>query len=545
MSIWYDLTTTPTQTVRVGEAGAIETNADPDAFDNVWVARTSGTSETLHGVAWNGERVVAVGEAGVVLASDDEGLTWYAATSGVTTDLYAIDVGDNVFITVGALGVILTSQTGLSWEPVDSGTFFDLWDVTVLNAEYTAVGDNDVIVVGTLVSTSHDVTVAEIIGVAEDESNTGIFNLAANDSLSVDEVTSRGTLAPNYYLASVTEYLAIEEDGETDVGGSVETGFDETTTDLDAVINESVLFDEVDYWQYQGDLAETFFMYLSDAVVLSSAQSTDQWIGNASGVDSFGIDDRPFINNELLSDSFTLSETLLAYYHFQLLENLGISDTLLEVAAFQDALLEAVTITATPEANGAFQITVLEDTTLSDTASVAQILQAVISEGLSFAVSVIIDGELYYAWVVNTETLDTTQYGNFGFESFCELDGEYFATDGAAIYRLSGDDDAGTDIDAEISLGATDFGSAFQKGVQDLYLGFSADGKLILKVVTDEKVEDWYELETTEDGTHGAKVKVGRGLKARYWRIKLRNKKGGDFELDSIRLIPVSTGRRV
>ena len=163
MSLWNDLTVTPLRTIRVGEAGAIETNEDPDAFDNVWISRTSGTAQVLYGVAWNGVRVVAVGAAGTVLASDDQGLTWYAVTSGITTDLYALDVGDNVFVAVGALGVILTSQDGLTWEPVDSGTFWDLWDVSVLNAEYTAVGDNDVIVVGTLVSTSLDVTVAENI----------------------------------------------------------------------------------------------------------------------------------------------------------------------------------------------------------------------------------------------------------------------------------------------------------------------------------------------------------------------------------------------
>ena len=545
MSLWNDLTVTPTQTVRVGEGGAIETNTDPDAFDNVWISRDSGTSAILHGVAWNGERVVAVGAGGVVRVSDDEGLTWYAATSGVSTDLYAIDVGDNVFITVGALGIILTSQDGLSWEPVDSGTFYDLWDVTVLNAEYTAVGDNDVIVVGSLISSLLDVELAEAMAVAADESNTGKFNESADESVTVDELVHRQTYAPQPILVAVTEHLGLEDQGATSVGGVVQTGFDETSTNLDVVVSETLLLDEANAWSYQGDVAQQFFVYLNDEAALSSVQSTDQWVGNALAQDTAAINDRPFINNELLTDGIGLGDILSAYFHLHLIENMGVTGALESMALFDSELVEALALDDTPAINGAFQITVLDEVGFADAASVGQILNILINERVSFAISVEINGELYYAWVVNTETLDTTQYSNYGFESFCELDGEYFATDGASIYRLSGDDDAGAAIDAEISLGATDFGSAFQKGVQDVFFGFASDGKLLLKVVTDEQVENWYELDDTEGGVHGAKLKVGRGLKARYWRFKVRNVKGSDFELDSIRMVPVSTGRRV
>ena len=527
MTIWNDLITTPTRTIRVGEAGAIETNEDPDAFDNVWLSRTSGTAQTLHGVAWNGARVVAVGEAGVIIASDDEGLTWYAVTSGIATDLYAVDLGDNVFIAVGALGVIRVSQTGLSWEPVDSGTFWNLWDVTVLNAEYTAVGDNDVIVVGTLTSTSLDVVVAETVASIEDANSQGILNSSASDGLTFDETTSRATYAPAPILAGVTEHFSIEETGATDVGGVVETGFSETTTDLDAVVSEQLALDDVDAWRYSGDFAEQFFMLLAEGMAVSSAFSADKAVSRA------------------LAEAFALSTTLTGAYGKAVLEDIGLNDALAALSAFSHLVTDSFAMDDVPSSVGTMLITVGETVVLDDTLSISQTINGLINEGITFSVALTLDGETYLAWVMNTETYGVTNYENFRFNSMCGFDGAYYATDGTKIYRLDGPTDDGTAIDAEISLGASDFGSAFLKRMERAYLGLRADGQMVLKVITDEKAEDWYTLESVPSALGESHVKIGKGLKARYWRLALRNKGGSDFTLDSLRLIPLKLSRRV
>ena len=617
-NLWNDLTVTPLRTIRVGEAGAIEINEDPDAFDNVWLSVSSGTSVILYGVAWNGTRAVAVGAAGTVLASDDQGLTWYPATSGVTVDLYALDVGDNVFVAVGELGVILTSQTGLSWEPVDSGTFWNLWDVSVLNAEYTAVGDNDVIVVGSLVSTLLDIVVAEAIATAEDSNSQGILNSSADDGLTFDEAVSRETFAPVPVLVAVTERFSFEEDGATDVGGVVETGFDETTTNLDAVITEQLAMDEANQGQYQGDMAELFFMFLDDSMALSSVQSTDQMIANSDAVDSFSLHDRPFLNNDALIEAFALSSTLVGAYGKTILDALGVNDTaeanqvnvltlidsfatsgsvkgdvavtlleafginarpfinneevydsvalhslltdafgrevlealtvsaaMLDQLLANDVLTELFTVSGTVGQVVSIAITVPEHVALSDTAGINQIINSLVNEGITFSAALILDNETYLAWVMNTETYGVTNYENFRFNSMCGFNGAYYATDGTKIYRLDGQTDDGTAIDAEISLGASDFGSAFLKRMERAYLGLRADGQMVLKVVTDEKVEDWYTLESVPSALGESHVKIGKGLKARYWRLALRNKGGSDFTLDSLRLLPLKLSRRV
>jgi hypothetical protein len=545
MSLWNDLTVTPLRTIRVGEAGAIETNEDPDAFDNVWISRTSGTTEILYGVAWNGIRVVAVGAAGVIRASDDQGLTWYAVTSGITTDLYALDVGDNVFVAVGALGVIRTSQTGLSWEPVDSGTFWNLWDVTVLNAEYTAVGDNDVIVVGTLVSTLLDVTVNENVATAEDANSQGILNSSASDGLTFDEAVSRATYAPMPVLVAVTEHFSLEEDGATDVGGVVVDDFTENSTDFDITVTEQLALDDVDAWRYQGDMAELFFIFLDDAMALSSVQSTDQMVANSDAVDSFSLHDRPFLNNDTLVEAFALSTTLTGAYGKVVLEDIGLNDALAALSAFSHLVTDSFAMDDVPSSVGTMLITVGETVVLDDTLSISQTINGLINEGITFSVALTLDGETYLAWVMNTETYGVTNYENFRFNSMCGFNGAYYATDGTKIYRLDGQTDDGAAIDAEISLGASDFGSAFLKRMERAYLGLRADGQMVLKVITDEKAEDWYTLESVPSALGESHVKIGKGLKARYWRLALRNKGGSDFTLDSLRLLPLKLSRRV
>lgn len=543
--IWNDLTVTTNYTIRVGTGGAIERNADPSAWDNVWVSVASGTTADLYGVGWNGTRVVAVGVGGVVRVSDDEGATWYAATSGVASDLYAIANGDNVFITVGALGVILTSQEGLSWEPVDSGTFWNLWDVTVLNAEYTAVGDNDVIVSGILTSTLLDVVVAETVLLPNDLLNNGVFGQTADDGFAFDESVHRQTYTTTPILVAVTEHIYFEDQGATDVGGVVQTGFSETTTNLDVVVTESIMLDDADGWMYQGDVAQQFFMFLNDEMSVSSVQSTDQLIGNALAADAVAINDRPFINNETLSDTFALADTLSGGYGVTILDSIGINDALSALARFDQSVVDTVAINDTPSVVGTMLVTVADTVGLSDTASANQIINEMIRDGLTFSVALTLDGETYLAWVMNTETMGVTNYENFRFNSMCEFGGEYYATDGDKIYRLGGNTDAGAGINAEFSPGATDFGSAFLKRMDRAYLGLRADGQMVLKVVTDEKAEDWYLLEHVPDAIGETRVKIGKGLQARYWRIKLANKGGADFDVDSLRLLPLKMQRRI
>lgn len=544
MPTWHDTAASPTVTCRVGTEGAIETNVAPTLLGSPWVPQVSGVSVTLYGVAWNGFRFVAVGENGTGLMSED-GVAWAPITMGVATDLFAITAGGNVFIAVGAGGVILTSQNGIEWSAIVSGTTYDLWDVTTANAEYIAVGDNDVIVVGPITSTLLDIIMVPTVAVTSTAQAQAIFSETLTESVGINDVPSRATFAPVPILVAVTEHLGMEDQGATSVGGVVETGFSETSTSLDVVVGETLLMDEVGAGAYQGDTAELFFMYLNDEAALSSVQSADQLVGNALTADAVAVNDRPFINNETLADAFSLTTTLSGGFGMSLIDSFGVNEALDVLARFDQPVQDALTLDDAAAVVGTFIMTVGDSFALSDAASIGQIINELVAEGVSFSVVLTLDGESYLAWVMNTETYGVTNYENFRFNSMCGFNGAYYATDGTKIYRLDGQTDDGAAIDAEISLGASDFGSAFLKRMERAYLGLRADGQMVLKVITDEKAEDWYTLESVPSALGESHVKIGKGLKARYWRLALRNKGGSDFTLDSLRLLPLKLSRRV
>ena len=104
----------------VGEAGAIQRSTNNGAS---WTAIASPTSAALRGVVGTGldatKRFVAVGDGGTILMSQDGGITWSAATVPTPTDgnirnLYAVS-----FCPTGGTG-----NAGL-WTAVGQGIIYN------------------------------------------------------------------------------------------------------------------------------------------------------------------------------------------------------------------------------------------------------------------------------------------------------------------------------------------------------------------------------------------------------------------------------------
>ena len=55
-----------------------------------WTSRTSGTTNSLRGVAFGNNTFVAAGVDGTILTSSDNGTTWTSRTSGTTNLFYEI-----------------------------------------------------------------------------------------------------------------------------------------------------------------------------------------------------------------------------------------------------------------------------------------------------------------------------------------------------------------------------------------------------------------------------------------------------------------------
>lgn len=130
--------------IAVGDGGTIITR---DA-SGTWTARNSRVSSPLAGVTalrtGGTVRALAVGEAGVVLASDDAGVRWTAITSGTTVDLTEVTLGGLAGTAAVALGggvILYSDDRGDTWSVAElPAKAVDLRAVASLDDRFLAVG---------------------------------------------------------------------------------------------------------------------------------------------------------------------------------------------------------------------------------------------------------------------------------------------------------------------------------------------------------------------------------------------------------------------
>ncbi len=140
---------------------------------------------------------------------------------------------------------------------------------------------------------------------------------------------------------------------------------------------------------------------------------------------------------------------------------------------------------------------------------------------------------------MNLQNKAVTEYLNYGFNSFANINGVFYGARDDGIWKLEGNKDNGLEIDAEILSGVFDFWAGEKTKPRKAWITFRADGRVSLKVIRDEN-EVWeedfpglYFLEKIEE----AGTTIAKGIKERFLAFGIRNKAGSDFEIDSFRIL--------
>ena len=152
-----------------------------------------------------------------------------------------------------------------------------------------------------------------------------------------------------------------------------------------------------------------------------------------------------------------------------------------------------------------------------------------------------------FAWVLNSQSLAHSYYDGFvDFNSAVQLGKRVFMLSPSGLYELGGDSDDGKIIEAEVVTGQKDFGTIDRKRVEQFDLGYTAAGDL-QAVVSCEGFDPSapQTLEAREMHTaHTSRIRVGKGMVGRYWKLELKNREGADFELFSLQTkVALSTRR--
>jgi hypothetical protein len=152
----------------------------------------------------------------------------------------------------------------------------------------------------------------------------------------------------------------------------------------------------------------------------------------------------------------------------------------------------------------------------------------------------------FLGWAVNLETGAPSLYLRLPANSFCRFKGKTFVANAAGIYELGADDDAGQPIRAAVMPPTSDYGSEKDKAISAATVAARIGTKLRLAVATDKGEYQYYSINRTAwDGKVAAnRVKLGQGLKGRFWSWRIENVDGGDFDLESLSFTPAILSRR-
>jgi hypothetical protein len=139
----------------------------------------------------------------------------------------------------------------------------------------------------------------------------------------------------------------------------------------------------------------------------------------------------------------------------------------------------------------------------------------------------------------NSRSLATSQLKGFNFAAMGKVGENYIGINSEGFYILTGDTDDGTQIDAWIKTGLTDLGIPAEKRLRKIYLGIKTDGDIEIDVIADGNVSRTYTVLSTSGIQKRIRLAVGRDGKGTYWSFVIRNKKGVQFTIDFIQILPV------
>ncbi|MEX2600444.1 MAG: hypothetical protein WD355_02270 [Balneolaceae bacterium] len=138
-------------------------------------------------------------------------------------------------------------------------------------------------------------------------------------------------------------------------------------------------------------------------------------------------------------------------------------------------------------------------------------------------------------WSLNTETFDVSNYVNYGFIGFCKIGSNYYGVKTDGIYLLEGSTDAGSNIVAVFLSGDDDFGTEHNKRMDKAYVGYEADGDIVL---TANGKEYPLQREIATSGIKNSRVSLAKGIKSRYWNLGIKNVEGSDFHINELGILP-------
>lgn len=125
------------------------------------------------------------------------------------------------------------------------------------------------------------------------------------------------------------------------------------------------------------------------------------------------------------------------------------------------------------------------------------------------------------------------------YNSMCKFGDVYLGATSAGIGRICGYSDNGVEIPAVVATGMFDLKTERNKRFAYVYLGLETNGAMEIELWCDGVYKVTLSVPYPGSGKREIYAKVPRGLRARYWQLRIKNVDGSFFVLYSVKLLPV------
>lgn len=218
-----------------------------------------------------------------------------------------------------------------------------------------------------------------------------------------------------------------------------------------------------------------------------------------------------------------------------------VTDALVRYLRARPVVTESVSMTDTTSWKLVLRVEADEDVVVDDVMALFWRARTAISDMVQLS-GLLVTPSAFVTWAINTRTGATTNYTQYPYTSFARRGSRYLATAQDGLYELAGDTDNGTNIIAEIQSGFMQFAGSKFTSFKGIYLGMHGSGQVFLRLDTGDGKQYTYQVVAQDMET--TKVRVGKGLRARYFSFALITT-GQDFDLDTVEFLPIGAQRRV
>lgn len=243
-----------------------------------------------------------------------------------------------------------------------------------------------------------------------------------------------------------------------------------------------------------------------------------------------------------LVDSLITIDTLRRFFGGDVIDTFGVSGAAVYTAIFHRSLSDSASVADSLTPKLVIRFAVSDAVAVADTPLSKSVFNQLLVDGTEIGIGYIAPDGGFTTWAVNTRTGAVTEYENFEFNSFAQYGHKYLGASSDGLYELDGNTDDGDNIIPHIRSGYAQFSESKYSSFKAAYLGMRGSGDIILKLDTGDGKT--YTYQTVVQNMQSTKVRLGKGLRARYFAFELIGT-GPDFDLDTVEFIPLTAQRRV